>query len=91
MQDSENMAVGLVFSQEIYLLWIAVLLAVSFLGLLVFDFIRRRKRLRHRRRRESRSLRTKVFKLVHRARAFKNDLKRMFHHRSRRKHRETPL
>ena len=77
----------MLFSSETLLLWIAVGIAVVFLGLLVYDFVRRRKH-RRRYRGEPESLRAKLLKRLRRAQAFKGDLEQILQERSRRNQRD---
>jgi peptidoglycan/LPS O-acetylase OafA/YrhL len=77
----------MLFSSETLLLWIAVGIAVVFLGLLVYDFVRRRKH-RRRHRGEPESLRAKLLKRLRRAQAFKGDLEQILQERSRRNQRD---
>ena len=77
----------MLFSSETLLLWIAVGIAVVFLGLLVYDFVRRRKH-RRRQRSEPESLRARLLKPLRRAQAFQSDLRKMLQERSRRNQRD---
>ena len=86
MWDSDNLPSVSILSSEKLLLWIAVGVAVVFLGLLAFDLIKRRRKSR-RRRSEPKGLREKLFAPVHRAQAFRNDLEQIIEDRSRRKKR----
>jgi hypothetical protein len=72
------------FSSETLLLWVAVGLAIIFLGLLVFDLLRRR-RPRRRRRREPEKLGPTLLKPFTRLRAFQAEVKKVLRHRSRRR------
>ena len=87
MQDIENLPGGSILGQETLLLWLAVGLAIVFLGLLAFDLIRRRRRARRHRRSEPEGLRAKLLKPVHRAQTLQTDLEQMLHERSRHKRR----
>jgi len=87
MQDDDNLPSALISNNETLLLWIAVGLAVVFLGLLAFDFIKRRRRTRHHRRSEPKGLRAKLLEPIHRAQALQSDLEQMLHERSRHKDR----
>jgi hypothetical protein len=90
MQDNENAPVQLVFSNETLLLWFAVGLAVVFLGLLAFDFIRRRRRTGRRRRSGSAGVRATMFKPVQRVRELRDGLEQMAHERDRRNNPSSP-
>src|ERR1017187_3200972 len=90
MQDSSDQPGTLNFSGETLLLWVAVGLAVIFLGLLAFDLIRRRRRERHLRRRERKGLRETLLKPVHQAQALKGDLEQMLQERAHHKDRQQP-
>jgi uncharacterized iron-regulated membrane protein len=90
MQDSDNLPHAPIVISETFLLWLAVGLAVVFLGLLAFDLYKRRRRLHRRHRREPEALRAKLLKPVLRAQALQSDLKQMLHDRARHKHRERP-
>ena len=89
MQDDENLPVGSVLGNGTLLLWLAAALAVVFLGLLVLDLIKRRRRARHHRRSEPKSLRARLLKPVHRAQAFRSDLEQILDERSRRNDRHS--
>jgi hypothetical protein len=88
MQDSANIPGARIFSNEALLLWVAILLAVVFIGLLAFDLIKRRRRASRRRRSEPEGLRAKLLKPIHRAQALQSDVQEMLHERARRKRRE---
>ena len=75
------------FSNEMLLLWLALALAVVFLGLLVYDFLRRRKH-RRRQRCEPESLRAKLLKPLRRAQAVQSDLREVLRERARRNQRD---
>jgi hypothetical protein len=85
MRNDSNLPGGSILSNEALLLWIAIGLAVVFLGLLAFDLIKRRRRARHFRRGEPKGLRAKLLTPVHRAKAIRNDLEQILHERSHRK------
>ena len=88
MQDGENAGARLdLFSNEMLLLWLAIGLAVVFVGLLVYDHLRRRKRT-YRPRSKPEGLRAKLLKPAHRARAFQSDLEQLLQERSRRNERD---
>jgi hypothetical protein len=67
------------------LLWVAVGLAVFFIGLLVFDFVNRRKKVRRLRGAKPETLKEKLLKPIQRARAFKRDLRQILDEHARRK------
>jgi beta-lactamase regulating signal transducer with metallopeptidase domain len=87
MQDSDNLPSVSITSGETLLLWVAVGLAVVFLGLLAIDFFKRRRKSHRRRRNEPKSLREKLLTPVHRAQALRNDLEQILNKRSHRKDR----
>ena len=91
MQNSDNLPSVSLTSSEALLLWVAMGLAVVFLGLLAFDLFKRRRKSR-RRRSDPKGLREKLLTPIHRAQAFRNDLERMLRKRSRHKdgHRSLP-
>ncbi len=78
--------------ETFYLTVIATFLAIGFLGLLVIDLVRRRRRARHRQRREPVSFRDRLLTPIRRMQAFRNDLRQLFHERARRarRHRRHP-
>jgi cytochrome c biogenesis protein ResB len=93
MEDGDDAGIAarsVLVSNEKVLLWLAVGLAVVFVGLLVVDLIRRRKRERRWRRSEPKGLRARLLEPFHRAQAFKSDLERLLHERSRRHDRKPP-
>jgi hypothetical protein len=90
MRDSDNLPSVSITSSETLLLWVAMGLAVVFLGLLAFDLFKRRRKSRRRRRSDPKGLREKLLTPIHRAQAFRNDLERMLHKRSRHKHGHLP-
>ena len=83
MQRNQDIAGQAPFTGETLLLWAAAALAVAFLGLLVFDLVRRR-RWRGRQRRASEAPGAKLRKRFSRMRAFQGELMEMLHERSRR-------
>ena len=87
MQNHADLAGRFTLSSEALLLCIAAGLAVVFLGLLVYDIARRRKRS-GRRQREPKGLWAKLHKPYHRARTLQGELAEMLHERSRRKERD---
>jgi uncharacterized iron-regulated membrane protein len=90
MQNGDNLPSVSITSSEILLLWVAVGLAVVFLGLLAIDFFKRRRKSHRRRRNKPKSLREILLTPIHRAQAFRSDLERMLHKRSRHKHGHLP-
>jgi hypothetical protein len=87
MHDNNNYGPS-AFLSATTLLWFAVGLAVFFLGLLVFDFIQRKRWARHHRRPAPReSLRTKLLKPIKNVRAFQRELKQMLEENARRNRR----
>jgi|CZKM01.1.fsa_nt_gi hypothetical protein len=88
MQESVNLPGGSFFGNETFFLWLAVGLAVIFLGLLAFDVIKRRNRERLLRKSEPKGLRAKSLTPIQRARALKSDLEQMLQERSLRKDQE---
>ena len=88
MDDDDNLSAGPILGNETLLLWVAVGLAIVFLGLLAFDLIKRRKRDRWRRRHGPKGLRAKLLGPVHRAQALRSDLEQLLHERSHHKDRE---
>jgi hypothetical protein len=80
-QDASSTRV-ILFSSGTVLLWVAVGLAVVFLGILFYDLVRRRQRRRHHRR-EPEGPAEKLVKPFRRVRAFQIDLWKALHHRAR--------
>lgn len=68
------------FSGEMLLLGVAVLLAIGFLGLLVFDLAKRRRRKR-RHQPGAKGLRAQLREPLSRMRALHGELKKMVRHR----------
>jgi hypothetical protein len=87
MQDNENVVVPSIFTDETFLLCLAVGLAIVFVGLLVFDMVMRSRRARHYRWRQPEGLRANLVKAIQNAKAFRSDLERMLKEYSRRKRR----
>jgi hypothetical protein len=75
------------FRNEKLLLALGVGFTVVFVGILVYDLLRRRRRARRHRRREPTTLRETLLTPVQRAQALWNDLKNLLHERSRRERR----
>ena len=71
------------FSGELLLLAVAVLLAIGFLGLLVLDLAKRRRRKR-RHQAGAKGLRAQLGEAFSRMRAFQGELKKAVHRRARR-------
>jgi heme exporter protein D len=92
MQDDCVFLAQAAFEVEKVLLWLAIGITTVFLGLLVFDLLRRRRRARRRRRSEPEPLRDRLFKPILHARTFYSDLESMLRERSRRqrRHRRHP-
>jgi hypothetical protein len=89
MQNSDLLLAGLTFSGENMFLWVAVGVALVFLGLLAFDLSRRRRRENRRRGRERQGLRDKLLEPVHRARGFRTEVVELLRERARRKRRQS--
>jgi len=93
MQYAQQFMADLVVITQYHLyLGVTLLLVTAFLGVLVFDLVRRRRRARRHQRREPVTLRDRLLTPIRRAQAFRNDLKQLFHERSRRerRHRRQP-
>jgi hypothetical protein len=87
MDNDPGLAGRFNLTSETVLLSLAIGLAVVFIGLLVFDFVRRRKRQSHQRH-ERGGFRARLFKPYRRARALQGELWEMLRERSRHKKRD---
>jgi hypothetical protein len=84
MRCTEGFTAEILFSGDTLLLWVAVALAVLFLGVLVLDRVTRgKRRRRHPRRHENFGERLR--NSFEQARALKGELKRMLQERARRR------
>jgi hypothetical protein len=91
MEDDDSFIPQYIMGHGTWLLWVGIGLAVVFLGLLVFDLVRHRKRGGHHRRKPE-SLRARLLNPFKRMRAFQDELKGMLQEHSARKagHRPKP-
>lgn len=83
MQEAEILMRLKPFGGELLLLGVAVLLAIGFFGLLLFEVAKRRRRKR-RHRLGAKGLREQLRAALSRMRAFQHEFERMLRHRARR-------